>query len=178
MRKVIMLGGIHGVGKSFLCKKIKDVNICEVYSASQLMRDYINENVDDNKKVEDIKLNQDILLNAIEEKIPNDIVMILDGHFCLINNYREIEEVPIDTFMSIGINAIIILISDADTIINRLSSRDSLQYSTDFINEFQNKEVDYATEIAKELSIQILICKNPVNDKEILNLINTIRENK
>lgn len=174
MRKILMLGGIHGVGKSFLCKRIKETCKCEIYSASQLMRDYYQNKVDDNKRVEDIKLNQNILLSAINTYVPRESRIILDGHFCLLNTNNNVLEIPFETFQSIGVNGIIVLTDNADIIINRLNARDGTQYSSDFVNNFQDKEINYAKLIAKKLNVELLVCKNPVYDNDILDFINKI----
>lgn len=174
MRKILMLGGIHGVGKSSLCKRIKEACKYEVYSASQLMRDYHQNKVDDKKRVEDVKLNQNILLSAIDTYVPEGARMILDGHFCLLNTNNDVSEIPLETFQSIGVKGIIVLTDNVDIIINRLSARDGTQYSSDFVNDFQDKEVNYARLIAGKLDVELLVCKNPANDNEVISFINKI----
>lgn len=174
MRQVIMLGGIHGVGKSHLCKKILDLHICDVYSASNLMRDYIGEKVDDNKQVENINHNQNILLNAIEEYVKIDRLILLDGHFCLVNQQKGITEIPRDTFRKLSIKAIVVLIDDENSIIDRIFERDGVKYSFDYIEYFQRKEVEYAIKIAEELKVKFLLYKINDDIQKILNLIKSI----
>ena len=98
MRKIIMLGGVHGVGKSYLCEKIKEKRLCEVYTASHLIRQINYGYSDQNKRVDSINNNQNILLDAISKHIPDNTKIILDGHFCLINSINIIEDIPYDTF--------------------------------------------------------------------------------
>ena len=178
MRQIIMLGGIHGAGKSYLCNEIIDLCDIKVYSASQLMEDYSGKNVDDNKKVKDINMNQNILTSAIDEYLPQNESMIIDGHFCLINQQSEISDITVDTFREIGINAIIVLVEEADIIVERLNLRDSTHYSLDFIDDFQNKEISNAINIAKELNIKILIYKKSDDNKLLLEFINKVNGGK
>ncbi|SHM95751.1 adenylate kinase [Anaerosporobacter mobilis DSM 15930] len=174
MRQVIMIGGIHGVGKSYLCKKLKDLHICGVYSASNLMRDYVGQKVDESKQVKNIEENQNILINAIDEYVKNERLIILDGHFCLMNQQKEIIEIPLDTFSKLNIKAIVVLIDDENNIIKRISERDRINYSFDYIENFQRKEVEHAIKIAEKLKAEFLLFNINDDIKKIVNLIQQI----
>lgn len=64
MKQTIMLLGVHGVGKTYLLSQMKHTS----YSASELIRKYQQEEVDSQKKVANVKGNQDTLLKAIEQQ--------------------------------------------------------------------------------------------------------------
>lgn len=156
-RNIIFVGGIHGVGKSSFCNKLlENSNKNIVYqSCSNLLRLYKELDYRENKKVENVDENQQILLEAIE-KFMNDLnLYILDGHFCLINSKNEITNVPIELFEKIKPKLIIILKINAKIIRNRLKIRDKKDYSLDFIKKFQEKEIKRARYISENLNIKL-----------------------
>ncbi len=52
------------------------------------------------KRVENIHMNQDILVDAINENLNDRMLYVLDGHFCLIKENGEISKVPEQTYRS------------------------------------------------------------------------------
>jgi hypothetical protein len=67
---LIFVGGIHGVGKTTLCKKLTEELHFNHYSASQLIKMLKSENGDGdnkNKGVKNIDGNQDLLITAINQ---------------------------------------------------------------------------------------------------------------
>lgn len=144
--EIIFIAGIHGVGKTYYCNSLNDG--IKSYSASDLIREYKEIN---DKIVKNIGENQNYLLEAIsclnEEKI------YLDGHFCLINSKKEIEEIPLDIFKALNIKKIILLYSNPVLIAQRLEKRDNKKYSIEMLEKFQEKELNYGEEIANILNV-------------------------
>jgi adenylate kinase len=64
-RRIIFIGGVHGVGKTTLCKKIESRFNIEHFSASNLIAKEKAEEHLRNKQVENITENQDFLVTAI-----------------------------------------------------------------------------------------------------------------
>lgn len=86
-RQIIFVSGVHGVGKTTLCKKIASRYKIEHFSASNLIAKEKAEEHLQNKQVENITGNQDFLVTAINKYFKNETWYLLDGHFCLLNNW-------------------------------------------------------------------------------------------
>lgn len=176
-KNIIFIGGIHGVGKTTLCRQIsKEVSINH-YSASELISKLKLDNIAQDKKVKNVSENQNILLEAINKYFNSDKRYLLDGHFCLINSNNDIVSIPLDTFKALGIKLIVVLIDDENEILKKLACRDSKEYSFDFIKEFQEREISYAKEVAKQIGVrcEIVNVKSEIN--EILKNFGSILNN-
>lgn len=80
--KVFLFSGVHGVGKGFFLKKIKNnAQQYSIYSASSLIERYQPSTDAGYKKVSNVNNNQDVLIKAIKEEINCSISnFIIDGH--------------------------------------------------------------------------------------------------
>lgn len=149
-QRIIFVGGIHGVGKTTLCKKLSTILKIRHYSAGELIE--LENKSNFSKQVSDINKNQNILLNALTNLVTDDSI-ILDGHFSLINSKSVIEKIDKSVFMEIGISLVITLHGNEIDIYNRLINRDGKSLSIEKIIEFQNIELKYAEEIAKLINV-------------------------
>lgn len=178
MKNIIFIAGIHGVGKTTLCEKIADYFRIPHYSASQLIARSDNEKVNRDKRVEDVENNQNILLNALKRYTDCDKLMLLDGHFCLINKELQLREVPLETFKTLGIAQIVVLTNDPQVILNRLQDRDkNSMYSLEFITMFQEREISWAKYVGKQCNIEVSVVDLRSNDnctEHIKELIDSI----
>lgn len=142
------------------------------YSSSDLIRKF--KKLSNNKKIVDnINKNQDILLESIKLNIEEEREYILDGHFILIDKNHGLKEVPLSTFRNMDIKVIFILYEDVDIILERLSNRDEVSYTKDFIEIFQEKEINRGMEVAKILDKPYKILKS-TNYEELLTAIKKI----
>lgn len=169
MKKVILLSGIHGVGKGFISKQIeKKINI-PIYEASKL----ICSNgglIDKNKKVNNVNSNQDLLVDSINNLVDHDL-FILDGHTCLINNENHVELIDIDIFRRINVIGIILVYDDINIISERLAKRDNTNFDKLLLNDLQKAEVLNTEKLSKELSIPLLFFKNGDDINRLINFI-------
>ena len=159
---IVFLAGVHAVGKTSFCEAIKkDFNFVS-YSASSLIKHLAIE-----KEVENVKSNQDLLIFALErEEIDADTV-VLDGHFCIQNKNKEIENIPLETFRRIFPKSIILLTLEPEIISQRILKRDGIFKSPSFIKDFQEKEVNRAVFISNTLPTS-LIELNPLEDYHVV----------
>ncbi len=153
MDNLIFIGGIHGVGKSYICEKITKKYNIPSYSASQLITNKNKVDYSKDKRVEYIGDNQEILIDALKRININKKHFLLEGHFCLINKDGQITRIPDDTFLKLRPKAIIILVDSIDKISKRLKTRGTDFYNHEFLNSFQKEELKYSEEIAKKLSV-------------------------
>jgi adenylate kinase len=167
LRKIIFVGGIHGVGKTYLCNEIcKKIEVPH-FSASQLIRQQNEEEMNTLKNVTDVKGNQDALIMAINTYVNDISVFLLDGHFCILNSMGEIERIPNETFERMEISCFLVLVDEVEEIRIRLKSRDNIEYSKEMLEKFQSEEISYAKQLSETLRVPILIHKNR-EDREAL----------
>lgn len=106
----VFVAGIHGVGKSFLCKQYVNDSSVVYESASGLIRKErarVNWSID--KKVAHIDDNQIALRAAVNRIITAGQSLLLDGHFVLINERSEFVALDSSVFQDIGITGVVLL---------------------------------------------------------------------
>lgn len=171
--KIIFIGGIHGVGKGTLCKKLSTENKIPHFSSSDLLK-WNEISAKENKVVKDFNHTQNRLLNGIENQIEKNKLTLLDGHFCLINQNGTPEKIDEEVFRLIQPIAICIKIQDVDTIHERLEIRDGNKYKIETLNAMQELELSQALKVSQLLSIPLF----QVNQNSSIELENFINKNK
>lgn len=155
MRKIIFIGGVHGVGKGNICQKIKkNIDIIHL-TASEVLK-WKDISATENKFVQDIKETQDLLVANLDKIIENNKKYLLDGHYCLMNKYGKGERIPFKTFEDLKLSKLIIVFEESEIIKQRLEKRDGIKYDLEQIIHFQKMEVNYAEEISKILNIPLM----------------------
>lgn len=156
---ISFIGGIHGVGKSTICNVLCSTLDIRYLSASEVLK-WVEINQDaKNKKVDDIPLTQDRLINGLIKRVEKAHHYLLDGHYCLIDKNSKIIKVPIETFEAINPASLHLILGDIPEIKSRLESRDQKIYDGQLLKEMQECEIDYANEISSKLGIQLTIGK-------------------
>lgn len=172
MKKVILLTGIHGVGKGYILHNIKNKINTSIYTASDLIRKTGGES-DFNKKVLNINKNQEILSYAIDSFVKED-KFILDGHTCLWNTNGEIEKIDFNNLKEIDIRAVIFIYDKEEIIRDRLYKRDQLDYSSNAIKQFQKIEYNMSKKLSEQLNIPFFGFKNSDNLNKLIDYIQEI----
>lgn len=164
---IIIVAGIHGVGKSHLCMQYAKNPHVIYKSASDIIREKLKNLSGTNfsftkneKKVNDIDFNQKILLSEINKfnKEQTNKVLLLDGHLTLIDCENRIQRVTKSFFKEIDLRGIILLERDLDKI-NKMYPI----YDLSKINlvEFEMQEKQYAKEIAQDHGVEIIELYEP-----------------
>lgn len=166
-RLKIFVGGVHGTGKSSFCRQLKEHLMCECVSASTLLNWKSK-----SKQVNDVPRNQAILAELLQSHTQGDASYIIDGHFALWNKNDECEVVPLETFTSLNLDAIIIITCAPELIHKRLEERDDLIYKLENITNLQTSEIEQAKYIAESLDIPLMI----VNMDENFDFYNFVKE--
>lgn len=154
-KKIIFVGGVHGVGKTTLCESMRSRLEVQHISASTLISRQKNISFSVDKKTDAIADNQLALIKAIDELDPN-IVHLIDGHYCLLGKNGEVERVPIDTFIQMSPIGIVLLLDDEERISTRFEERDKIKYGVDKLKAFQKEEVEYFNQVSNVLGVPCL----------------------
>ena len=168
---VVFVAGIYGVGKSTLCDKIKSIKGYDYYNSSDLISKNNKEIYGNNKYVKDVNKNQEILLSELK-KLKKDI--ILTGHFCIANSKNEIDVLPLDVFAKMNITKIIVLKRDLKLVKEFLKRRDNKDYSLEFLNKLQNKEISLASIVASDINVDLSFIDMEFNENDIMRFIEEV----
>ncbi len=171
----IFLAGIYGVGKSTLGERIDRETGVPFYSAGDLISELNGELYGANKFVKDKFANQDILSDAVNNKLEKNPSILLAGHFCIFDKDLNVDILPAAVFERIRLEKIILLEAPVETIYTNLSNRDSRLYSLDALNELSKTERECAKAIAEKLSIPIYIYQMKFNDSDVLAVTEIIK---
>ena len=165
--KIIFIAGVHGIGKSTLCKSVCSKFHVIHHSASELITKYSHIEFQSNARVKNINRNQHALIGAINKYLDTNKEYLLDGHFCLPDQDGEITEIPLSTFRAISPMAIILLHDNPSNIYSRLKDRNREEWDLDLLSSFQEQELHYSRSVATKLDIPSLRA-NPFTDREII----------
>lgn len=154
---MILVSGIHGVGKSFFCDRMKEQLNIKHYSASQLITARRNRGFSEDKHVPDIDDNQPLLIESIKELRQKGGEFILDGHFCLLDASGRVTRIPSETYTALNPDRIILLTECPEIISERRKIRDGIQQDIREITAFQSEEKAYAAEISDQLKIPFMV---------------------
>lgn len=168
MKKLIFIGGIHGVGKTTICNEIVSTYSLDFYSASDIIANSKKEQFSSSKLIPDIEDNQFYLIDGIKNTKSVHQYSLLDGHLCLINDKREVSKIPEFVFDEIHPVALIIVIDEISTILKRLEKRDSNTYDSLFLEKFQNEELEYSRTLANRLNIPLQIYNQAIDSRNLL----------
>lgn len=172
-KDIVFVGGIHGVGKSTLCNKLKSILNINHHSASELIKKKNQDLVNSSKTVNDVSGNQDILIQAINEYV-TDNKFLLDGHFALFNSSKEVIEIPLKTFEGLAPKVIILLVDQVESIVDRIEARDNIRHSLTSYKQLDDAERRLAVHVAETLAIPIYVHNMAGNLDELISFIKNI----
>lgn len=153
----IFIAGIHGVGKSTLCKEIANQLSIKHLTASQIIQKYTDTSLEiSTKYVSNIPTNQRILSEGLKNEIIGQRVILLDGHFVLLNDEGTPSMIDISTFERLLLSVIITIVDDPIAISRRLFLRDNVYYEVDLLSKMQTTELQQANAIALNLNIKTI----------------------
>lgn len=177
MNKIVFIGGIHGVGKTYFCNKLANTLDIPHFSASDLIAKQRNLAFTESKSVEKIDENQDYLIQAIHNFTSEHPVILLDGHFCLLNKEDNISRVPEETFIKMKPACYVVLQDASEKIALRLNERDGRAYNPDFLESFQLTEIEYANELAGKYTTPLFIQSTNSNEEQVIEYIKSHTNN-
>lgn len=166
----IFVGGVHGSGKTELCKKIQEKIECVYLSASQLLRWSKKE-----KNVENVQENQKILKELLKKEMQDDKLYLIDGHFALWNNEYKCEKVPLTFFEGLNIKCILLVVENENVIEKRLFVRNEINVLSENIVSISMVEKEYSQFVAEKLGVYFYQV-NSSNENQVNVLINQMEQ--
>ena len=166
----IFIGGVHGSGKTQLCKKIQERINCVYLSASQLLKWGKKE-----KTVDNVQENQRILKELLKKEMQNDSLYLIDGHFAIWNNEYKCEKIPLDFFENLNIKCIILTVENCNVITERLLARNGIHVPSKNIESISNIEEEHSKFIAQKKGA-FFFQVNVSNIKQIDFTINQVKQ--
>lgn len=174
MKRTIFIAGVHGVGKSSFSNKLKIKLNLPHYSASNLIKIFDESLYFANKRITDINGNQDVLIKSISQNVTED-TFILDGHFTLMKEDNNFEDIPIKTFKQLNIIQAILLLEQPEVIFERMKKRENkIVLSIDEIENMQQRELQHAQYVCNNLSIPLTILHNSKEVEKFLDKENAL----
>lgn len=162
-KNIVFVGGIHGVGKTTLCRSVSNELGVIHLTASEIL----SWSEDQNKKqVNDILEMQRRLISGLERFCKDDRLYLLDGHYCLLDQAGNITEIPIEIFEQINPKLLVLINGDLESIQARLQERDQQRYNMDMLIKFKKTEAEHAQKVASKLGNDLYMVQN--TDRESL----------
>lgn len=159
---IIFIGGIHGVGKTYLgAPAAKSLGLRHA-TASQLIREERGlQSWGADKRVEGIDENQAALISATKRVRSTGERLLLDGHFVLRGPNGELNEIKSNVFHDLQISAILLLHASVDVVSERLRARGDTSWTETELQLLAEREETHARRIAGELGISFTYLNNP-----------------
>jgi len=154
--KILFIAGVHAVGKSTLCSTYARTHGVLHKSASQLIREAKENAIAKNTKaVRDIPGNQQLLIQAVSEIRAAGKTLLLDGHFALLNSENKPQPLPMDVYIDLTIDGIVVLHDKPAAIAARMLERDGNSLQIDEITALQHMELKRAKQVAGVLNLPL-----------------------
>ncbi len=162
---IVFVGGVHGSGKSTLCRYLAGALPAAHVTDGALIREaasaaHVVTVGAQNKAVPDVDANQAVLLrglSAFQARTADDSrVVLLDGHFTLMNPSGEIVDVPSEVFAAIAPIAVLLVETDTGVVQRRLAARAPDAPAANVIAALAARERYRASATAEALRVPIL----------------------
>lgn len=148
----VFLAGVHGVGKTTLCRTVFEPSGFHCVTASNIIKGYGGE-VSLDKSVGDIGGNQRKLIGGIAALRTVHRQFLVDGHYALLNKQGEVERIPTTVFRAMAPDCSIVLTDAPEKIAERLMARDQKTWPVELVAQIQQAEVEHAEAVSKEAGI-------------------------
>lgn len=158
---VIFVAGVHGVGKSSLCKQAEQETGIPHYTASGVIKaEKANAIPVEGKVVSNVAAAQRLLIQGVDRIRPkHDGHILLDGHFSLLTQDGRIEAIEVEVFRSLGLVRAMLIHDAPEAIAQRWQARDGQASSIEIIQAHQAVEWSHARQVAQTLAIPLLEIK-------------------
>lgn len=165
---IVFVGGIHGVGKTYLGAPAAEHLGIRHATASQLIREERGlQTWGADKRVAGIDENQSALVSATNRLRADGQRLLLDGHFVLRESNGSFTEVDTQVFRDLKIGAVLHLATEIDVVNTRLHERGDHSWSDSELRLFADKEEAHARRVSAELCVPLKQLFNPTSEEFI-----------
>ena len=110
------------------------------------------------KRAADVPGNQELLLKRFFERTStNSGVVLLDGHYTILNAQGEPVRLEADLFAALGVSTFLCIRGDAEAIASRLAARDDHGPSVQDVAIHQQVELDQAARVARQQGADVRV---------------------
>ena len=164
LQPVVFVGGVHGSGKSTLSRLLAEIVPAAHVTAGALIREasapgYVVTVGAQDKAVPNVDENQAVLLRglrAYRDRTPRDgRLLLLDGHFTLLDAQGQVVEVSSDVFKAIAPVAVLLVEANARMVHERLAARATDAPSLEIIERLAERERRRATATSEGLGVPL-----------------------
>jgi adenylate kinase len=159
MSVTVFVAGVHGAGKSTICRELARLLGALHATAGDLIR--VNANATTEaavgvKAVPNVDTNQQLLLRELAVyRGRNRGLLLLDGHFVLLKPDGAIGKIPVAVYEAIAPVAVLLVEADAVTVHSRLLERDKTAPPVATITELAMQERAHSERVCGELKIPL-----------------------
>jgi adenylate kinase len=168
MFPLYFVGGAFGVGKSTLCQTLSQLLSGEHLTASDLIRYAPNPSEATGKATEEVLSNQDRLIAALAIRRSATDIVLLDGHFCLLDNTHAVVRLPVEIFERIQPSAIVLVEAKVGEITDRIKQRDGREIHPSLIHELMQAEREHSHAISEALGVPIMTVNSTTAAEDIV----------
>lgn len=166
MKGTILLAGVHGVGKSTAAEKLTKHFGIPNFTASKIIKSVKSSSVNEvHKKVDNVADNQKLLLKGISQHLEQNDIIILDGHFTLLNSDLKIVKISESVFESLRLVGVLLLMENPNIIFERQTIRDANALPLHLIIESQREELEHAHYVTSKLCIPLMTINHYTDDR-------------
>lgn len=159
---IVFVGGIHGVGKTYLCGPAAQKLGVLHASASQLIREEQGrETWTSDKRVAGIDENQAALIAAVDRIRKEGKALLLDGHFALRGPGNEPTRINPEVFRQLGVDEIILLTAEISIVQERNRARGDTSWTLSELQKLHEAEQTHAHDISRKLDLPIVELISP-----------------
>lgn len=171
---IVFVGGIHGVGKTYLGTPVAKQLGMRHATASQLIRDERGlQSWGTDKRVEGVDENQAALVAATNRLRSSGQKLLLDGHFVLRGTDGKFNEINPQVFRDLQIQAVVLLHTCVDLVIERLRARGDTSWTKSGLQVFTEREDAHARRVSAELGTAFRYLASP-SESEFRDAISSI----
>jgi len=156
MFRLYFVGGTFGAGKSTLCQTLSPLLPAEHLKASDLVGYTRDPSDPTGKATGKLLSNQERLIVAIEARRMAQGTVLLDGHFCLLDDTYKVVRLPVNVFQRIQPSALVLIEPDPAEVVLRLERRDQGQLDPVLIHQLLHAEREHGQTISEALSVPIM----------------------
>ncbi len=158
----IFIAGIHGVGKTYLAKRLPAQSGLMHTSASTLIKEeraLPDWNAD--KRVADVDANQIALAQAVARHNAAGTPLLLDGHFVLLGKDGQFIILGSEVFKALNLSAVVLVEAPPDVVAGRITARDDLHRDAAWLAGFIARERAQAEQVCAELNLPLKVLDSP-----------------